>query len=353
MTSSPLGKRTRALDARFGVVNGVFCVVESPEEAAVVAGPVFTVIGKTLVGPKVTLTCSPDTSIAELRRQFSTKVNLKPEELRLRFCAKDLVDDSTAAGAGLKNDMVVHLIRKDPEDPPPTDGTIRVACKLLTGKSLVVCVSPKGTVEDLKKLIAKAEGIPVDQQRLIYSGKQLEDQRTLADYNIVDKAAVHCVLRLRGGMMHETSGRADMEALGAPGSGGGGASAGAAGPPPAAPGMRLLARKLTVTVSEGVPPSMCLCVGGPDAMLGGWDPYRAVRLTPLDGRRRVWCWFPKTDDAVTEFMFVMVPQEESSHRAPVWEGVPRSAGRRLTPAQLSKCIVELAPWGHLDAEAPV
>ncbi len=69
--------------------------------------------------------------------------------------------------------------------------------KTLSNKTLTLDMQPTDTIHDLKARIADKEGIPSDQQRLVYSGKELENSRTLYDYNIQNDATVHLVLRLR------------------------------------------------------------------------------------------------------------------------------------------------------------
>jgi ubiquitin len=94
-----------------------------------------------------------------------------------------------------------NSMKKIGYSPNRAPSEIELYVKTLTGKTITIYVDPSETIGHLKNLIQDKQGSPPDQQRLIYDTIQLEDDRTLNDYNIQNESTIYMVLRLRGGGM--------------------------------------------------------------------------------------------------------------------------------------------------------
>lgn len=148
---------------------------------------------KTLTGKTVSVEVEEGESIEDVKAKISEKEGIPAEQQRLIFGGQQLQDGKTLDDYDVSDDATLHLVLR-------LRGGMQLFVKTLTGKTVSVEVEEGESIEDVKAKISEKEGIPAEQQRLIFGGQQLQDGKTLDDYDVSDDATLHLVLRLRGGI---------------------------------------------------------------------------------------------------------------------------------------------------------
>ena len=207
------GYTMKSMNNLFDVINAHFKL----QEVKRIEDEIFQIFIITLTGKTILMRPFMTDNILFLKKQISKLNNIPVEQFQFIYNGKLLEDKKKLFEYSIKTLSTIRMIfttstNRSPSKPRP-ENKLQIFLKTLTGKTIALHVQNDSTILDLKYLIREKEGIAVDQQRLLYSIRHLEDEKKLCDCGIENECTIQVCLTLRGGMYMEVSAKSDLKKL--------------------------------------------------------------------------------------------------------------------------------------------